>query len=297
MSNADANQDGSVDVADLVTIRRIIDKVALGEESLTAGFYSTSSSVKAGDTREKAVRLNANRLATAYQADIVLSDGLRLDTLVFGTRVNTTSHVTHVMPNEEGVHLLVYAPDNSDFNVKTGTAFTLTLRAANDFAGGYFSIRNQLIVTADGVVCMPDDISYSVSLEKIYVTSILLEPGELDMIAGNDTTLTVTILPETATVKTLNWLTSDATVATVSDGVVTAIQAGTATITAQATDGSNQEATAIVTIYPDEDAINVPFADQKDAIIYTLSGTRLDRITKTGVYIINGQKRLVKVKR
>ena len=52
-----------------------------------------------------------------------------------------------------------------------------------------------------------------------------------------------------------------------------------------------------MTIYPDEDAINVPFADQKDAIIYTLSGTRLDRITKTGVYIINGQKRLVKVKR
>lgn len=297
LSNADANQDGSVDVADLVTIRRIIDKVALGEESLTAGFYSTSSSVKAGDTREKAVRLNANRLATAYQADIVLSDGLQLDTLVFGTRVNTTSHVTHVMPSEEGVHLLVYAPDNSDFNVKTGTAFTLTLRAANDFAGGYFSIRNQLIVTADGVVCVPDDVSYSVSLDRIYVTSILLEPNELDMIAGNDTTLTVTILPETATVKTLNWLTSDATVATVSDGVVTAIQAGTATITAQATDGSNQQATAIVTIYPDEDAINVPFADQKDAIIYTLSGTRLDRITKTGVYIINGQKRLVKVKR
>ena len=92
-------------------------------------------------------------------------------------------------------------------------------------------------------------------------------------------------------------LSSDATIATVNDGVVTAIQAGTATITAQATDGSNQQATAIVTIYPDEDAINVPFADQKDAIIHTLSGTRLDRITKTGVYIINGQKRLVKVKR
>ena len=116
------------------------------------------------------------------------------------------------------------------------------------------------------------------------------------MIAGGDTTLTVTILPETATVKTLNWLTSDATVATVSDGVVTAIQAGTATITAQAADGSGKQATAVVTIYPDEDAIIIPFADQKDAIIHTLSGTRLHRITKTGIYISGGQKRLVKVK-
>jgi hypothetical protein len=29
--------------------------------------------------------------------------------------------------------------------------------------------------------------------------------------------------------------------------------------------------------------------------IYTLSGTRLDTITQTGIYIVNGKKRLVRV--
>ena len=43
------------------------------------------------------------------------------------------------------------------------------------------------------------------------------------MVAGNDSVLTVTILPETATVKELSWLTSDAEVATANDGIISAV--------------------------------------------------------------------------
>ena len=146
------------------------------------------------------------------------------------------------------------------------------------------------------MVCSPEDASYEVNLSKTYVTSVVLKPRGIDIIMGNDTTLTVSVLPETATVKTLTWLTSDASVATVSDGIVTAIAPGTATITARATDGSNQEGTAIVNVYRDADGIEAPIGDLDGKAIYTLSGTRLDRINQTGIYIIDGKKRLIKVK-
>jgi uncharacterized protein YjdB len=103
-------------------------------------------------------------------------------------------------------------------------------------------------------------------------------------------------LPETATVKELNWLSSDVSVATVADGVVSAVAAGTATITAKSTDSSNKQATVTVTVYTDEDGITMlPEEINGTMTIYTLSGTRLDTITQTGIYIVNGKKRLVRV--
>ena len=56
------------------------------------------------------------------------------------------------------------------------------------------------------------------------------------MKAGETVTLTATVNPDDATDKTVTWSTTDATVATVSIGVVTAKKVGTATITAKAGD-------------------------------------------------------------
>ena len=296
--NADANMDSHIDVADVVTVRRLLSGTALGTESLDANFYSSNASVKAGSTRKVTVWVNMSRPATAYEADIMLSQGLSVQegSVAFGTKVNSPLHIAHAIPQERGVHLIVYASGNEDFLSRTGTAFTFTLAGDEDFTGGIYQISGQRFVTADGVICSPKDEKYEVTLAKTSITSILIEPNDIDIVAGNDTTLLVTILPQTATIKELNWLTSDARVATVSDGVVSAVSAGSATITAQTTDGSNKEATVLVTVYSDEDSIISPFGEIEDGTIYTLSGIHLDRITKTGVYIVNGRKRLVKVK-
>ena len=296
--NADANLDGKINVADIVTVRRIIDGVALGKEPLTANLYSSNATVKAGGTRKLTIWVNMSRPATAYEADIVLSEGLSVQdsSVTFSSRINTPSHMAYVLPNSKGAHIIVFAPKSEDFRSTSGTALTFNLVGGEDFKGGTYQISGQHIVTADGVVCSPEDASYEVNLSKTYVTSVVLKPRGIDIIMGNDTTLTVSVLPETATVKTLTWLTSDASIATVSDGIVTAIAPGTATIIARATDGSNQEGTATVNVYRDADGIIHLSSDEGRAeTIYTLSGTRLDRITKSGIYIINGVKRQVKV--
>jgi len=295
--NADANLDSRIDVADVVTVRRLIREVALGQESLTATLYSSNASVKAGGTRKVTVWVNMSRPATAYEADIVLSEGLSIkeESVAFGTKVNSSAHIAQVLPREWGAHLLVYASGNENFLATTGTALTFTLVGGDNFAGGTYQISGQRFVTADGVACSSEDASYEVSLAKTYVTSVLLEPDDIEMVAGRDTCLLVTILPETATVKELNWLTSDAGVATATDGIISAVAAGTATITAKTTDGSNKQASVLVTVYRDEDAIVSPVADTEKGAVYDLSGRRMTsgRLPK-GIYIINGKKVMIR---
>ncbi|MBR0196153.1 MAG: Ig domain-containing protein, partial [Paludibacteraceae bacterium] len=74
----------------------------------------------------------------------------------------------------------------------------------------------------------------------VNVTGITLSQTEAAMTVGGETlTLTATVAPDDATDKTVTWTSSDPTVATVANGVVTAVAAGTATITATATNGTD----------------------------------------------------------
>ena len=94
-------------------------------------------------------------------------------------------------------------------------------------------------------------ITFTIEPPTVAVTGITLDKTEASMIVGGETlTLTPTVLPAEATDKTVTWTTSDASVATVADGVVTAVGAGTATITATANDGSGVTGTCTVTVSP-----------------------------------------------
>lgn len=64
--------------------------------------------------------------------------------------------------------------------------------------------------------------------------SITLNKPQLSLVKGATETLTATVLPTTATDKAVTWKSSDTAVATVENGVVTAVAAGNATITATA---------------------------------------------------------------
>ena len=86
----------------------------------------------------------------------------------------------------------------------------------------------------------------TVKAKVIPVTSITLNKASLDLTEGETETLTATVGPDNATDKTVTWSTSDSSVATVdASGKVTAVKAGTATITAKSGDKS---ATCTVTV-------------------------------------------------
>ena len=71
----------------------------------------------------------------------------------------------------------------------------------------------------------------------IPTTGITLDQTSGTLTEGDTVTLTATVSPSNASNKSVTWETSNSSVATVTDGVVTALRAGTATITAKTVDG------------------------------------------------------------
>ena len=150
-------------------------------------------------------------------------------------------------------------------NLVVGDTLTLTAAVApSSFTGGVtWSSSNEAAatVTAAGVVtavgagtatitatsvdnpAVSDTVTINVTAAAVPATSVTLDKTEATLYPSQTTTLTTTIAPENTT-DTITWTSSDADVATVADGVVTAVAAGTATITAKA----NDEAFATCTI-------------------------------------------------
>lgn len=78
--------------------------------------------------------------------------------------------------------------------------------------------------------------------------SILLDPTSVNMTIYGTQTITATVLPEEATEKSITWTSDNPSVATVVNGVVTAVGIGNATITASADAADNVIATATITV-------------------------------------------------
>ncbi len=72
-----------------------------------------------------------------------------------------------------------------------------------------------------------------VSAKVIAVTAVSLDKTNLSMQVGETETLTATVKPDDATDKAVVWTSSDDAVASVSNGKITALKSGTATITAK----------------------------------------------------------------
>ena len=87
----------------------------------------------------------------------------------------------------------------------------------------------------------------SPSPTTVAVTGVSLDKSSLSLQEGASETLTATISPGNASNKTVSWKSSNTGVATVDGGKVTAVKAGTATITVTTADGG-KTATCAVTV-------------------------------------------------
>lgn len=150
-------------------------------------------------------------------------------------------------------------------NLKIGDVFTLTAliepENATDKTVRWSSDNERVAVVDDGKVeivgvgvanvtvtsnsnSAASD-SVTIEVKPIAVTSVILDRQTLELTVGTKETLKATVLPEDATDTNVVWTTSDEFVATVNNGVVTAVSEGKAAITATAGDKS---ATCEVTV-------------------------------------------------
>ena len=90
--------------------------------------------------------------------------------------------------------------------------------------------------------------SCEVNITNIPVTNVSLNETSKTLELGETLTLTATVTPDTATNSGVTWSSDTPAVATVSNGVVTAVGAGSAIITATANDGSGYSANCVVTV-------------------------------------------------
>ena len=168
---------------------------------------------------------------------------------------------------------------NIDFNMKNfmqGGTFTTTLgnftkievtaMSFNQFSGTGWSGSNtkqtwtgnaSSVPFIGNIMSMNKGINFVFTIEPatVAVTGVTLAPTSATLTLGETETVTLipTVLPAEATDKSVTWSSSNEAVATVADGVVTAVAAGTATITVTATNGTvdtsdDKTATCTVTV-------------------------------------------------
>ena len=120
-------------------------------------------------------------------------------------------------------------------------------------------------------------------IQTVAVTGVSLNASSGELTVNGQTTLTATVVPANATNKTVTWTSSAPAVATVVNGVVTALSAGTAVITARTQDGgftatyslTVKVATADVIAtygYADNTRLSTTSGDEKTATGYVTIG-------------------------
>ena len=184
--------------------------------------------------------------ATLVKKDVTsISLNKNTTTILIGNNETLTATVS---PNDATYKTVVWLSDNTNvaevdsngkITAKSVGSANITARATN------------------GTDDTSDDFTATcvVTVNAINVTGVNLNKNTTTILVGNNETLTATISPNNATYKTLIWSSNNTNVAEVnSNGKVTAKSAGTAIITARATNGTDDTsddftAACVVTVH------------------------------------------------
>lgn len=121
----------------------------------------------------------------------------------------------------------------ADVEVNVADEDVIDLDRTSDSEGYVFTMKARSLGSTTIVAVLGSSIAKcAVSVDPIAVTGISLNKTSLQLFVGNSETLSATITPDNATSPSISWDSSDKEVATVDNGVVTAVSAGKATITA-----------------------------------------------------------------
>lgn len=156
-----------------------------------------------------------------------------------GVTLNETA--LSLRPTEKATLTAAVAPEN--------TTDTLVWTSSNDAVAtvkdGVVTAKSEGTATITAACGSAKAECVITVLPPIPATGVTLDKAALKLYEGDAAKLTATVKPEDTTDKTIVWTSSDKTIATVKDGVVTAVKAGTATITAAC---GEAKATCAVTV-------------------------------------------------
>lgn len=170
------------------------------------------------------------------------------------------------------VNGITISPTSTDVSVNNTVTLTATIAPSNASNKGIvWSSSNSNVASVDqnGVVTghivgqsatiyaksaenSSISASCTVNVKAIAVQSVSLNQETATVAIGDELTLIHTISPETATNQNVTWSSSDQTVATVSNGVVSALAEGETTITVKTDDGDHT-GSCLVTVLKESD--------------------------------------------
>lgn len=225
-----------------------------GNEGTVYGSVELQEDLEIGEgeslTIPDGASLNTNGKLTVDGGTLTQNGTVTGDIIYKVTGVSLDKTNLNLNPGKEGTLIATITPDNAtDKSVEwksddTGVATVNENGKVTAVAEGTATIT---VTTTDGD--FQDTCTVTVTAPPtVSVTSVTLDKTILTLDVGGSDTLTATVKPDNATNKAVTWSTSNKNVATVNNGVVTAVGAGTATITAAASDGSGKTATCEVTV-------------------------------------------------
>ena len=229
-------------------------------QSLTVADITT----EAGQEATITVAIEGAAEMTALQFNLSLPKGFTLaGDIALGSA--TSGHTMSISPLTSGDQLVVlYSLQQGTF--ADGTLVTIPVIAAEDAVSGEARLYTVHTATAAAVSHTLSDVTFAMNVapKEIAVSGIALDQTAATLTEGESLTLTATVSPDDATDKTVTWETSDAAIATVENGVVTAVAPGEVTITAKAGEHS---ATCVVTVEKKVIAVSGIALDQTAATL------------------------------
>ena len=252
---------------------------------------ATNKSVTWTSSNEAVATVDANGKVTAVAVgeatitatttdDSNLSASCKM-TIVATPAESITLNVTEVSLKVNGTTILTATVLPETTTIKSVTWKSSNTSIATVNANGMVTAiaLGEAIITATTADGSNLSTSCVINVGATPAESISLNLTEASLKVDETTTLTATVLPETATNKTVTWKSSNEAIATVdANGKVTAVAVGEATITATTTDGSNLSATCKVTVVAtlaESITLNVTEASLKVDETTTLTATVL----------------------
>ena len=195
-----------------------------------------------GEAIITATTVDGSNLSASCKVTVVssLAQSITLDkTEVSLKATETTTLVATVLPE---------TTSNKSVEWKSSNEAVATVNNKGEVTAIAVGEATITATTADGSNL---SVSCKVTVVPTLAESIALDKTEISLEATETATLIVTVLPELTTDKSVEWSSSDETVAVVDEnGVVTAVAVGEAIITATTTDGSNLSASCKVIVIP-----------------------------------------------